>query len=99
MKEHTYAAHQGSSKQVPISTAHESTYCQAKEPSEPPPAWVIAGDLSNTCGTPTEHLENTPMDFVRLKADEPCEVIYSCLEKQEVNFSSCLLKLIYLGKD
>lgn len=92
MKEHTYSctSGMGSSKQVPISTAHKSSYCQAKEPSDPPPAWVIAGDLSNTCGTPREHLENTPMDFVRLKAGEPRAVVYSCLEKQKVNFSSWL---------
>lgn len=70
-------AHKGSSKQVPISTAHKRTYCEAKQPSDPPPAWDIAGDLSNTYGTPTEHLENTPLDFVRLKCWwAPCSDIF-----------------------
>lgn len=67
----------GRSKQVPISTAHKSTHCQAKQPSDPPPAWVIAGDLSNTCRTPTEHLENTPRDSGRLECWwAPCSNIF-----------------------
>lgn len=57
-------------------------------------AWGIAGDFSNTCGTSAKHaerLENTtPRISWGWSAGEPCAAVYSCLQKQEINFSSWL---------
>lgn len=75
---------------MPISTTPESTSCQAKQPSDPLPAWVIAGDLSNTWDTHRAPWKHTLWILWGWRAGEPRAVVYSCLEKQEVNFSCWL---------